>query len=1187
MFSNRIALLVAVDEYENYGPLSCVRRDIEGDEKRPGLRDVLERGLKKHSFDSVISLCGQHSSSEIKQTIQQTIDQLKKTGADSEKTLLFLYFSGHGAENKLEAPEDQFLIATSDTEPNNPSQGVRFSWLLKQVLPLRAAVVCCIDCCFGGQAVENAAHYAESSRKQNLAVLASCASDEESYVTEDHRQSRFTHFLIESLLGREPSACHLREVTTTSLAAAMKDHFHSNEQSPMSWTGSIPILLARPHAPISVGQRKTKEEAVELFQHYIAGRLREYEDHPHLTSDEYFVHSTCQSYTLEGMPRRKQGDVHFNRSTFGALSEWVATADAPLLLLMGDTGTGKTTTMRRLWYDEAQACINSPEKRIPLLFDLRLFNGVRLLPDDARSVGDTLASSLRAANHQFRRFRAVFADSIQNHEGLALFWDDFESLCRQGDLLLLLDGLDEMDTEGTPGAAAANLRLLMALFSPRAKILISCRTHYLRSDNELLQVISEAVPESIVLRQLEILPFDEQQVATFLRSRLSRDKLERWHRVRQSDPLRLIELCKRPFLLSEVVNHFDSVVEDDRLRPSKLFHCYLTTWLQRDEWRFHRFLTDFEDAILRDRARLDEATADDSARVDLTTWAHRVLAGFVEIVAAHLWARHMDTIGSSSIPTVLRAHLPSAPDVFINFFDYAIRTCSFLTRSSDDEYEFLDSSILEYFAVRKCRGDILRSVYPWDKATDRSQTPIPRIPVELGSRALTARMADTLADLLRDESEPARRRLAMIIATTNERVQNSPETLYYLSGNCVSVYARLNGNSLPARADKLDLSRKWLNGAQLAKCNLSGVNFSQSLLDEANFEDAVLEQASFYGSRLVRCRLANSKLKGVRINGDKDSLILPTDDYQSALREAPPEFQEVLRLSVTKKRGEFRRPRKELGDMIAIPGDVFLMGTNAAFAQPYERPPRPVKLDDFYLDRRPVTNSEFADFIKANQEWRKDAVIDRFGIPYYLCGWEGDVPPDTKQNHPVVYINWYAAAAYAAWVGKRLPTEAEWEFALRDGNHSKQWDYPNGPTHETGLTEYVRNHVSTLHHTLDVIDDVDEGRRLHNGLIDMNGNVNEWVDDWFAEDYHYFAVLAQRLERSGQPYVENFAGPEAAVRKVIRGGSYLFEWDNNWTPFCTFYRRPLPPINTNQDCGFRCALSAIDFRQRQRELGVA
>lgn len=1184
MFSKRTALLFAIDEYDNYGPLRCVRRDIEGDGERPGLQAVLSQGLKKQSFDSVTPLCGRLPASAIQEVIQETIRKLKEAAFEREDALLFLYFSGHGVENKRESPEDQFLIATSDTESDNPARGIRFSWLLKQVLQLRSAVLCCVDCCLGGKAVAGAEHYARSYGKKNFAVLASCAENEESYVTEDHSQSRFTQFLIQSLLGREPSACHLREVTTKSLASALNIRFSSAEQTPTVWLGTDDILLSRPHAPTSVGIEVAKEDMSQLFRPYVEGRLREYQDHPHLTSDASFVQSSCQSFTLQGSPKQKDADKEFVTSTLDSLSRWAAAPDAPLLLLMGDTGTGKTTSIRRLWHDEAVAWIGDSTRRVPFLVDLRLFNGVRLLADESAPSANTIVPNLASEIHAYRRFRAVFGDAVQNREGLPIFWDEFERLCREGHVLLLLDGLDEMDTDGTPGAAASNLRLLTNLFAPSAKILISCRTHYLRSDNELLQVVNESVPNSVVVRQLEILPFDEDQVAAFLRSRLSRPKLERWHRVRQKDPLRLIELCQRPFLLSEVVEHFDSVVEDDRLRPSKLFYCYLCTWLKRDEWRFYRFLTDFEDAIRRDRARLDESMAHDSARVDLTTWAHRILAGFVEILAAHLWARNTRAIVSSGIPTVLRAQLPSAPDVFINFFDYAIRTCSFLTRQSDDEYQFLDASILEYFAVRKFRDDILNTIYPWDKSLDRSQPHVERIPLELGGRALTSRMADTLADVLREESEPARRRLAAIIASTAERVRNSPETLYYLAGNCLSVYARLNGNSVSSRSDKLDLRQKWLNGAQLAKCNLTKVDFSGALLHEVNLQHAILEEASFYGARLVQCQLANSKLKGVRINGDKDSLILPVDEYEPALAEASQEFQTVVRLSVTKKRGNFNRPRKELGDMVALRGDTFKMGTSATFAQPYERPPLAIKVDDFYLDRSPVTNGQFSAFIKANPEWKKEAVIDRFGIPYYLCGWEGEASPDEKENHPVVYVNWYAAAAYAAWVGKRLPTEAEWEFALRDGNHHQQWDYPTGPAAEVGISEYVRREVSASQHTLDVVNNIDEGRILRSGLIDMNGNVNEWVNDWFAEDYEYFGKLARILETSGETFLNNFSGPEAAVRKVIRGGSYLFEWDVHWTPFCTFYRRPLPPVNTNQDCGFRCALSAPEYRQREQDL---
>src|ERR1051325_6054592 len=1018
MFTKRIALLFAIEEYDNYGPLPCVRHDVEGNADVPGLKAILTQGLGKHAFEVEV-VCGRRDFDQVSSSLTAVLNKLRGSKDDNEQTLLFLYFSGHGVMNSTEPEEDQFLIATSDTEAEKPTRGVRFSSLLKHLLGLRMAVVCCIDCCRGGTAVLGTQFYTRTREKNNLAIFASCAPTEESYVAEANGQSRFTRFLIDALRGIEVSASHLREVTTESFADALKTCFKHYGQTPMAWVGKTPILLSRPGTPISVTQRISSDQISSIFKTYVEGELQGCLDYPHLTSDEFHVRSACNGFVLEGSPRAKTPAEPFQETALDRLGTWLHEVDSTLLLLMGDTGTGKSTVLRRFWHDQARAWLSGDSVRIPIIFDLRIFSGVRLLAPGEGEASDEVAPALFTENHGMRRFRAVFTDAIQNREGLPIFWHDFEMLCREGRLLLLLDGLDEMDTEGIRGAASQNLSFLMQFFGPAAKIIVTCRSHYLRNDRELIAVLSKSVPAHVAVPQLELMAFSETQVTGYMRSRLPPAKLEKWHRLRQNDTLGLTDLCRRPFLLVEIVDHFEEIVEEDRIRPSRLFYCYLRTWLKRDDWRFQRFLTDSEDAIHRDRARLDESTARDAQRSDLKKWEHRVLAGFVEILAAHLWTLNSLSITSSKIPPVIRAHLPSAPDVFINFFDYAIRTCSFLTRTGDDEYRFLDDSILEYFAVRKFRDDILNSDYPWDGSRKRGQDPVHRIPIELGRRRLTPRMADTLADVLREDEKGAKDRLAKIIHETKDRVSESPETLYYIAGNCLSVYVRLNSFSVPSGTGRLDLRRKWLNGARLAGCNLTNVDLTGALLDEVDLEAAILRGASLFGIRLVRCRLAKSDLRDVLINGDKDAVVMPVDSFDPVASNAPPRLREVYRLSNSKgpDARTFRRTSKDLGEMVFIPGGIFQMGTNAQFAQPFERPPRPIKVEPFYMDRRPVTNAEFSAFLKANPEWRKDAVSDRFGIPYYLCGWDGVEPPQRREHFPVVSVNWYAAVAYSAWVG--------------------------------------------------------------------------------------------------------------------------------------------------------------------------
>ena len=119
------------------------------------------------------------------------------------------------------------------------------------------------------------------------------------------------------------------------------------------------------------------------------------------------------------------------------------------------------------------------------------------------------------------------------------------------------------------------------------------------------------------------------------------------------------------------------------------------------------------------------------------------------------------------------------------------------------------------------------------------------------------------------------------------------------------------------------------------------------------------------------------------------------------------------------------------GDMVLIPAGAFQMGSNAPEAFIDEQPVRTVNLAAFHIDRYEVTNAQYKQFVDANPQWQKDRLRARYHDGDYLKHWNGNSYPPGKANHPVVYVSWYAAEAYATWAGKRLPTEAEWEKAAR------------------------------------------------------------------------------------------------------------------------------------------------------------
>ena len=219
--------------------------------------------------------------------------------------------------------------------------------------------------------------------------------------------------------------------------------------------------------------------------------------------------------------------------------------------------------------------------------------------------------------------------------------------------------------------------------------------------------------------------------------------------------------------------------------------------------------------------------------------------------------------------------------------------------------------------------------------------------------------------------------------------------------------------------------------------------------------------------------------------------------------------------------------------MVLIPAGQFQMGSNDYGAADDEQPVHTVivHLDAFFMDKYEVTNAQYKAFVDANPQRQKDNVVDKFSDHGYLWFWTGTNYPAGKANHPVRHVSWYAAMAYAEYVGKRLPTEAEWEYAARGGLAGQT--YPSGNTISTRQANYNR-HVG---------DTTAVGRYAANGygLYDMAGNVWEWC-----------------LGKYDNPW-----GPWGA--RVLRGGS----WDSPEEDLHVADRLIDDPISTGW-YGFRC-----------------
>ena len=248
--------------------------------------------------------------------------------------------------------------------------------------------------------------------------------------------------------------------------------------------------------------------------------------------------------------------------------------------------------------------------------------------------------------------------------------------------------------------------------------------------------------------------------------------------------------------------------------------------------------------------------------------------------------------------------------------------------------------------------------------------------------------------------------------------------------------------------------------------------------------------------------------------------------------------------------------------MVLIPAGEFQMGSTDPEAQKDEQPVHTVYVDAFFMDEHEVTNLEYQEFVLANPQWQREQIHSKFHDGDYLKLWRGirgNDYPKGKADHPVVYVSWYAAIAYADWVGKRLPTEAEWEYAARGGLAGQKYPW-RGDVIDLGKANYGKN----------VGDTTPVGRYPANGygLYDMAGNVWEWCLDEYNRDFYFTSPRKNPLfgANSVDWIISNFTSVKE--NRVLRGGS----WSINPEALRVADRNRKPPTSSAYNSyGFRCA----------------
>ena len=454
------------------------------------------------------------------------------------------------------------------------------------------------------------------------------------------------------------------------------------------------------------------------------------------------------------------------------VKDWLEDDSQNLLVILGDFGIGKTSYTLKLASELAEKRKLEKAGIIPVRIELKNYR-------------ETLSYEKMLVNH------------LLEHKVNTTSDEAFDFLLRTGEVLLILDAFDEMAVQVNEEVTKKNFDELYRAVKGKAKVILTCRTHYFREHPEVESLIYDIhAPEGFrtpggttLYRSISgrknckicfLQPFDDGKLDEYLYKALGDEGEAALKMLKENQGLK--DLATRPVLLAMIAQSFREISNRGKISSTaELYEAYIQKWIERDD-----------------------------IRVNLTREGKE---RFAEVLACKLWSENTNRIHYSDLRPMVEQQFKSSIQVpaHAEYAEHEVRTASFLVRDAEGNYGFAHKSFMEFFLARKFVDEI-----------ERNQI------IDFGREKITEEVTDFLAGMIADEN------------LLYELIRNkTPEEVGYAGANVISV---------------LKTMRDDLNGVDFSNCVLSHADFEVHSLAGADFSGAYMDDIhlSLYGfSRIL------------------------------------------------------------------------------------------------------------------------------------------------------------------------------------------------------------------------------------------------------------------------------------------------------------------------------------------------